>query len=99
MKLITVRNSYLLLIKIFTFTTIYGCYNPGRKLWQKQRIPPSSNYQCCSWACGERSLQTTTLKLVGCFSEAGCVMQKNNVLAKIFCPGLSENFKDLVIIL
>ena len=80
MKLITVRNSYLLSIKIFTFTTIYGCYNPGQKLWQKQRISPSSNYQCCSWACGERSLQTTTLKLVeGFFSEAGCVMQKNNV--------------------
>ena len=33
------------------------------------------------------------------FSEVGCVMQKNNVFAKIFCSGLSENFRDLVIIL
>lgn len=33
------------------------------------------------------------------FSEFGCVTQKKSVFAKIFCPGLSENFIDLVIIL
>ena len=32
-------------------------------------------------------------------SELGCVMQKNSDFTKIFCPGLSENFRDLVIIL
>ena len=35
----------------------------------------------------------------GFFLELGCVMQKNSVFAKIFCPGLLENFRDFVIIL
>ena len=35
----------------------------------------------------------------GVFLGVGCVMQKNNVFAKIFCSGLFENFRDLAIIL
>ena len=35
----------------------------------------------------------------GFFLGVGCVMQKNNVFAKIFCSGLFENFRDLAIIL
>ena len=45
------------------FCFFYFSNKPGQKLWQKPRISPSPNYQCYSWACGARSLKTTTLKL------------------------------------
>ena len=61
----------------FVFVFFIFSDNLGQKLWQKPKISPSPNYQCCSWSCDGKSLGATTLKLgEGFFSELGCVMQK-----------------------
>ena len=80
---------------------------PDKNWGKKPKISPSPNYQFCSRLCSARRLRVATLKLGSFFffffffffSELGSVMQKNSVFTKIFCPGLSENFRDLVIIL
>ena len=49
--------------------------------------------------CNEPEVNNIETEAKGIFSELGCIMQKSSVFAKISCPGLCDNVRDLVIIL